>query len=53
MFSLKKVNIWGEGCVTDSAGGILSQCLFMNCHIVHIKHLTVLFFNYMSTELKG
>ena len=37
----------------NSMGGILSQCICIsNHHVVHFKHLTILFVNYTSIKLR-
>lgn len=50
--SISKVDSRGDGCVTDSVQGILSQCIYVsNYHVLHLKYLTILFVNCTSIKL--
>ena len=52
--SVSEVNPRGDGCVIDSVGGILSQCIYVsNHHVVHFKYLTILFVSCISIKLKN
>lgn len=44
--------MWDDGVLINLMGGILSKSICLSNHIVHFKHLTILYVNHTSTKLK-